>query len=348
MFLRLAPIFAPRNHYSGMSSGNGHGEFPTQVIPAEINESRFYSARPVPTYRVPENRVRSLAIAFGLFFLTVISTLAVGAQFSLAYARGEMPAFENFFHSYFQILRSPHAMLAGLPFAATLLGILLAHELGHYFTCRYYGMSASYPYFIPAPTLIGTLGAFIRIRSPIVNRKALFDVGISGPVAGFIFIIPAMAFAILHSKIIPGVQADSAVVFGEPVLMRILLAIFRPGIPAADLLLNPIGRAAWVGLFATSLNLIPGGQLDGGHILYALSSESHRRITFGVALALLPLAYFWWGWIAWAAILLILGFRHPPLIDRRALLDTKRRVWAAVGLAIFVLSFMPVPVILQN
>jgi membrane-associated protease RseP (regulator of RpoE activity) len=157
-----------------------------------------------------------------------------------------------------------------------------------------------------------------------------------------------MVFAVLHSKIIPGVQADSAVVFGEPLLMRFLLALLRPGIPAANLLLNPIGRAAWVGLFATSLNLIPGGQLDGGHILYALSSESHRRVTFGVALALLPLAYFWWGWIAWAAILLVLGCRHPPLIDRRELLDTKRRVWAAVGLAIFVLSFMPVPVILQT
>ncbi len=346
MFLRFALASAVRN--LRMSSGNGHGEFPVEIVPAEIIEQpRFYSAR--PTYRVPaENRTRSLAIAIGLFALTIISTLAVGAQFSFAYARGEMPAFENFFSSYFQILRSPHAMLAGLPFAATLLGILLAHELGHYFTCRYYGMSASYPYFIPAPTLIGTLGAFIRIRSPIVNRKALFDVGLSGPVAGFIFVIPAMAFAILHSKIIPGVQADSAVIFGEPVLMRILLALLRPGVHAADLLLNPIGRGAWVGLFATSLNLIPGGQLDGGHILYALSSESHRRVTFGVAIALIPLAYFWWGWLAWAAILLILGFRHPPLLDRRALLDNKRRVWAAIGLAIFVLSFMPVPVMIQS
>ncbi len=346
MFLRLSRI--PAAHNWRMSSGNGHGEIPVEVIPAEIIEQpRFYTAR--PAYRAqPENRAGSLAIAIGLFALTVISTLAVGAQFSIAYARGEMPAFEDFFRSYFQILRSPHAMLAGLPFAATLLGILLAHELGHYFTCRYYGMSASYPYFIPAPTLIGTMGAFIRIRSPIVNRKALFDVGLSGPVAGFIFIVPAMAFAILHSKIIPGVQADSAVVFGEPVLMRILLALLRPGVHAADLLLNPIGRGAWVGLFATSLNLIPGGQLDGGHILYALSSESHRRVTFGVAIALLPLAYFWWGWIAWAVILLVLGFRHPPLIDRRALLDNKRRVWAAIGLAIFVLSFMPVPVMIQS
>ena len=201
MFLRFALASAVRN--LRMSSGNGHGEFPVEIVPAEIIEQpRFYSAR--PTYRVPvENRARSLTIAIGLFALTVISTLAVGAQFSVAYARGEMPAFENFFSSYFQILRSPHAMLAGLPFAATLLGILLAHELGHYFTCRYYGMSASYPYFIPAPSLIGTLGAFIRIRSPIVNRKALFDVGLSSAYAGFIFVIPAMAFAILHSKILP-------------------------------------------------------------------------------------------------------------------------------------------------
>ena len=326
-------------------SSNGHGPRSITLEVPQRTELQFHVAR--PSHSARHNNARSLAIAIALFCATVISTLAVGAQFSLAYAHNQSPAFEDFFRSYFQILRSAHALAAGIPFAVTLLGILLAHELGHYFTCRHYGMSATYPYFIPAPTLIGTLGAFIRIRSPIVNRKALFDVGLSGPVAGFIFIIPAMIYALLHSRIAPGVDASSSIVFGEPLLMRILLPILRPGVHAADLLLNPIGRAAWVGLFATALNLIPGGQLDGGHILYALNSDAHRRTTFGVAIALLPLAYFWWGWVAWSVILIALGFRHPPLIDRRELLDTKRLIWAAIGLAIFVLSFMPVPVILH-
>jgi membrane-associated protease RseP (regulator of RpoE activity) len=326
-------------------SSNGHGPHSVTLDSPQRQEQQFYVAR--PTYRPPQNNARSLAIAIALFCTTVVSTLAVGAQFSLAYAHNQVPAFEDFFRSYFQILRSAHLLAMGIPFAATLLGILLAHELGHYFTCRYYGMSATYPYFIPAPTIIGTLGAFIRIRSPIVNRKALFDVGLSGPVAGFIFIVPAMAYAILRSHIVPGYDAESSIVFGVPLLQRALLALLRPGVHAADLLLNPIGRAAWVGLFATSLNLLPGGQLDGGHMLYALASDAHRRTTFGLAIALLPLAYFWWGWVAWSVILIALGFRHPPLIDRRELLDTKRLIWAAIGLVIFVLSFMPVPVILK-
>jgi membrane-associated protease RseP (regulator of RpoE activity) len=340
-------------------STNGDGHFPIDVIsepqppapgpgwPRKV-WARQGAANSARIYALPQKRGRSLAIAIFLFACTVVSTLTVGAQMSLAYLRGQTPSLDDFFQSYFQILRSPHALAAGIPFAATLLGILLAHELGHFFCCRYYGMAASYPYFIPAPTLIGTLGAFIRIRSPIANRKALFDVGLAGPVAGFVCIIPALVYAVLHSRIVPGVEASSQIVFGEPLLLRILLALLRPGVAARDLLLHPVGRAAWVGLFATSLNLLPAGQLDGGHMLYSLADHAHRRATIGVALALLPLAYFWLGWIAWAAILLLLGFRHPPLVDRHAVLDNKRRVWAAIGLAIFVLSFLPVPVIVNG
>jgi membrane-associated protease RseP (regulator of RpoE activity) len=330
-----------------MNTGNGNGHFPIEVISRELEQPPPVETRRVFAPTRPQRSARSLAIAIVLFACTVVSTLAVGAEFALAYANSQMPAFDDFFSSYFTILRNPHALAAGLPFAATLLGILLAHELGHFFTCRYYGIAATYPYFIPAPTLIGTLGAFILIRSPIVNRKALFDVGLSGPVAGFICIVPAMAIAILHSKIVPGLQAGAPIVFGEPLLLRLLLAVLRPGVHATDLLLHPVGRAAWVGLFATALNLLPAGQLDGGHILYSIARESHRRVTFFVALALVPLAFFWWGWLLWTVLLLALGFRHPRLLDDRRTLDNKRRVWAAVGLAIFVLSFMPVPLIIQ-
>jgi membrane-associated protease RseP (regulator of RpoE activity) len=293
-------------------------------------------------------RRRSLAIAALLFLLTLISTLVVGASFAVSYALGQSPDIDGFFTMYGTLLAHPRFLLAGVPFAFTLLGILLAHELGHYFACRYYGISASYPYFIPAPTLIGTLGAFIRIRSPIYNRKALFDVGIAGPVVGFLFAIPALAVAIAYSRVIPLSQAHPSVVFGNPLALRVLLALLRPGVPPSDLLLHPVGRAAWVGLFATALNLLPGGQLDGGHILYAAASKYHRRVTLGVALLLIPLGYlFWAGWYLWAALLLGLGFRHPPLLYQWERLDRTRLIWTVVAVLIFVLSFMPTPVLVR-
>src|SRR5271155_3265694 len=157
---------------------------------------------------------KSLAIAILLFVLTLVSTLAVGAQYASSYASGQSPDFEQIFSTYGTLLAHSQYLLAGVPFAFTLIGILLAHELGHFFACRYYGISASYPYFLPAPTLIGTLGAFIRIRSPIYNRKALFDVGLAGPVVGFLFAVPALAIAILYSKVVPFSDAHSPTVFG--------------------------------------------------------------------------------------------------------------------------------------
>ena len=311
---------------------------------------RAWDLPPNPYWEDREARYqrKSLAIAVSLFVLTLISTLAVGAQFASSYAAGQTPDFEDFFSTYATLLTHPQLLLAGVPFAFTLIGILLAHELGHFFACRYYGISASYPYFIPAPTLIGTMGAFIRIRSPIYNRKALFDVGLSGPVVGFLFAIPALAIAVLNSKVVPFSDAHASIVFGEPLVMRLLVAILRPDVPAGDLLLHPVGRAAWVGLFATALNLLPGGQLDGGHILYAAASKYHRRITLGVALLLLPLGLFFWrGWILWSVLLLALGFRHPPLLNQWEKLDRKRLVWAGVAILMFILCFMPMPVLVR-
>ncbi len=224
---------------------------------------------------------KSLAIAILLFVLTLISTLAVGAQYASSYSAGQSPDFDELFSTYASLLAHPQLLLAGVPFAFTLIGILLAHELGHFFACRYYGISASYPYFLPAPTLIGTLGAFIRIRSPIHNRKALFDMALAGPVVGFLFAVPSLAIAILYSRVVPLSDAHATVVFGQPIVMRLLVSVLRPDVSAGDLLLHPVGRAAWVGLFATALNLLPGGQLDGRHILYSVASKVHKKITPG-------------------------------------------------------------------
>jgi membrane-associated protease RseP (regulator of RpoE activity) len=298
-------------------------------------------------WRSPRRSWRSLALAIGLFLVTAVSMLAAGAQFATAYAAGNAPSFDNFFADYLRPFSEPRLFLAGIPFAATLLTILLAHELGHFFACRYYKIDATYPYFVPAPTLIGTLGAFIKIRSPIVNRRALFDMAFAGPLVGFLFAVPALAIAVAHSKIALATQTDSTVMFGRPLIEWLLESVLRPGVPHSALLLDPMGRGAWVGLFATVLNLLPAGQLDGGHILYTLTSGWHRRITIAVAMALVPLAvFFWWGWLLWAAVLLAIAFRHPPLIDTWTPLDPRRRLLAGVALLMFVLSFMPAPFLL--
>jgi membrane-associated protease RseP (regulator of RpoE activity) len=324
-----------------MSGGNGHRSLPIEVF-AEPSGIRILS---VPRSFTRRSQWRSAAMALGLFVLTVFSTLAVGTQFARDYRASRAPFSDGTvnLNPYAGIAAHPQLLLTGLPFAFTLMGILLAHELGHFFACRYYGISASYPYFIPAPTLIGTLGAFIRIRSPIINRKALFDVGLAGPVVGFAFALPALAAAVAVSKVVPGAEAHSWIVFGNPPLLKLLMAILRPNVASGNLLLNPVGRAAWVGLFATALNLLPAGQLDGGHIVYALASEKHRRLSLAVALALVPMTWFWSGWLLWAGLLLLIGFRHPPLLDRWDPLDGKRRFWAAIGLVIFLLCFTPIP-----
>jgi membrane-associated protease RseP (regulator of RpoE activity) len=331
-----------------MSSGNGNG--PVQYLEHEPIPVEVYFPPPKPPQGKPYNAGRSFAIAVVLFVMTLATSLATGAQFAAAFERNETFSADDLFLFYKAMFTEPRLLLAGIPFALTLLGILLAHELGHWFACRKYGIVASYPYFIPAPTIIGTLGAFIRIRSRIRDRRALFDVGLSGPVVGFMLAIPALAIGLMKAKIIPGVQTSSQLVFGDPLLQQLLERVLLPGVPVSNILLHPIGRAAWVGLFATALNLLPAGQLDGGHILYAVSSKPHRFVTFGVALAMVPLYIFfkWQGWLMWSVLLLFLGFRHPPLIDRWHPLDRKRLAWAAVALLIFLLCFMPAPVLEAN
>lgn len=289
--------------------------------------------------------LRSLLLACGLFLLTLFTCLAAGRQFAIAYAHGQSVSVDEFVRSLMMLYRNPAALLAGWPFAGTLLAILLAHELGHYFACRYHDIHSSYPFFLPAPTLIGTLGAFILIRSPIRSKRALFDVGASGPLVGFVLAIPALAYGVWHAKVVPGLGTNPEVVFGMPLLLKWLAQLLHPGIAPGTLLLHPVGRAAWVGLFATSLNLLPAGQLDGGHILRALSPRSHRLLTLYVPVALVVLGYFlWWVWYIWAALLFALRFlRTAPVYDETPL-DRKRRFAAMATLAVFLLCFMPAPI----
>ena len=323
-----------------MDEGNGSGQAPIELL--DLSRPLFLE----PRQFVAARRKRPFVLALVLFALTIISTLAVGREFSLSYAQNRAPfaGLADPFAPTWQALMHPRLLLQGLPFSLTLISILLVHELGHFFACRYYGIDSSYPYFLPAPTLIGTFGAFIRIRSPILNRKALFDVGISGPVAGFALVLPILAAGVYFSKVVPGAQKDALVIFGNPPLMKFFIALFHPGVKASDVLLTPEALAAWVGLFATALNLLPIGQLDGGHIVYSVSSEKHRRISQIVGVALFGMAiFFWHGWIVFAVLVFILGYRHPMLLDSWTPLDRKRRAWAIVALVIFLLCFTPLP-----
>ena len=282
----------------------------TELPPASLNgNDRVYvhsfGERPRPRYW----------LHVLLLLLTLFSTTLVGARLWFNFAANR-PAFEleRNLAAYLEYLKHPHLLLAGLPFSLTLMTVLLCHEMGHYIACRHYRVDASLPYFLPAPTLIGTFGAFIRIRSPIVSKRILFDVGIAGPIAGFFVLLPPLAIGLAFSKVIPGIAEQGDLAFGNPVLLRLLEAAIFPGVSPADIYLHPVARAAWVGIFATALNLLPIGQLDGGHVLCAYLGEHHRRLSLFFALALIPIGLkFWLGWLLWAAFFLLFGLRHPSV-----------------------------------
>ncbi len=301
----------------------------------------------VPVF--PRPSVKSLILAVGLFLLTLCTCLVAGTQFAIAYSHDQAASIDEFLRAFTLIYKNPAGLLAGLPFAATLLTILLSHELGHFFACRRHHIHSSYPFFIPFPSLIGTFGAFILMRSPIRTTRALFDVGASGPLVGFVFAVPALMYGVLHSHIVPAIAHpdphQGTVIFGVPLLLRLFETLIHPGVNPHFLLLPPIGRAAWVGLFATSLNLLPAGQLDGGHILRSLNPRLHRISSILVPLVLLPLGYFfWYVWFVWAVLLLGLRFlRTSPIYDPIPL-DPPRRLAAFLTLVVFILSFMPAPI----
>ncbi len=297
--------------------------------------------------RVPRRpSTRSLVLACLLFLLTLCTCLVAGTHFAAAYANNEAVSWDEFIHAFTLAYRHPLALAAGLPFALTLLAILLAHELAHFFACRHHHIHSSYPFFIPFPTLIGTLGAFILIRSPIRTTRALFDVGASGPLVGFLVAVPALVYGIVHAKFVPGLAtpAHNKIILGAPLVLHLLAPIFHHGANAANLLLHPVGRAAWVGLFATSLNLLPAAQLDGGHILRSVSQRAHRVCSVLLPLLLIFLGFrFWPGWYIWAAMLIAIRFLRSLPIYKPEGLDSRRLAAAFLSLLVFILSFMPAP-----
>jgi membrane-associated protease RseP (regulator of RpoE activity) len=263
-----------------------------------------------------------------LFILTFISMLGAGAL-----QRGIDPFAE------------PSRIVEGLPFALSLMLILLSHEFSHFFASHAHHTKATLPYFIPAPSIIGTFGAFIKMKSPIITRKALIDIGASGPVVGFVFSVIASVVGLRLSSVVALEPGEGMLSLGDSLLFLALAKLTQGVLPEGhDIVLHPVAFAGWIGLFVTSLNLIPIGQLDGGHIVYALLGELHRKLSIAlVAVLAMAGALYWPGWLVWACMMVVLGMKHPPVLFWETPLDPSRKMLGWSALVIFVLTFTPRP-----
>ncbi len=265
-----------------------------------------------------------------LFVLTFFSTLVAGAVFQKG----------------INILKEPLRITEGLPFSMTLMGILLSHELSHFFASKRHHTRATLPYFIPAPiTLIGTFGAFIKMKSPIVTRKALIDIGVSGPIAGFLLSLVASVIGLAYSTVVPLTKAREGVSLGDSLLFNLLSYLVVGAVPQThEILLHPVAFAGWIGFFVTSLNLIPIGQLDGGHVAYAFLKERHRVVSIAlVSMLILFGLFFWEGWALWGVLMVVLGIKHPPVIYWEVPLDGRRRMLGLIAFIILLITFIPSP-----
>ena len=277
-----------------------------------------------------------------LLVLTFATTTYVGAGFAVNFRPGLLP--QGGVSS---------AQLAGLvpgalSFSIPLLAILLAHELGHYLMCRRYGIDASPPFFLPFPSLVGTLGAFIRIREPIRTKRQLFDIGVAGPIAGFVVAIPLLFWGIAHSRPnLNPVLEEGTILFRYPLAVTwVQKATLGFTFTSEQAVEHPVFVAAWFGLFVTALNLLPVGQLDGGHALYAVLGRFQRKAAWPILAALALLGLRWPGWWLWVVVTLVIGVSHPPVLDEEEPLDAARLAVALFVLLIFVVCFAPVPIVI--
>ena len=307
----------------------------TAFSPEPAATTAAYAPVPGPPPRRPRRW------PYPVFFLLSVYTMLVSASGPV-----EDPDSIIRIWPFFAIILDPLALAHGLPYAAWLVAILGCHEMGHYLVCRYYRIEATPPLFLPGPVFpFGTLGAFIRIRSPFPDRNSLFDVGVAGPLAGFVVTVPALLYGIARSEIVIA-DGTAGIELGDSLLLLAMTLWVAPSVPEGHtLLLHPAAYAGWVGMFATALNLLPIGQLDGGHVMYAVSGRVHRSASILAlgGLAALGTAYYF-PWVFTAGLLgLLLGARHPRLLDEAAPLSAGRRLVALISFLIFLLCFMPTP-----
>ena len=335
-------------------------------IPEITGESpRFGIPRPQIQ---PQITSRDWKIHGGLFLLTIVTTILAGTMLVMPEINVAEPTLKTpldyVLYVPLEYLRSVEALLLGIvhhpsilfegiAFSTSLLSILFAHEMGHYLTCRQYGVDATLPFFIPAPPLFlaGTFGAFIKIRSAIPSRRALFDIGLAGPLAGFVIALPISVIGLLIINPEP-VHAGAGIVFNDPLLFRMLAKVLRVPLEPTSTI-NPYYMAAWIGLLVTSLNLMPVGQLDGGHGTFAVfGPRVHRivgRIAFVTVVVLSVLGFLWHGspsGFLYAVLLgIMLRVRHPEPATMEPL-GMKRTVIAILTLLVFLLCFVPFPIAL--
>jgi len=302
--------------------------FRPEMIPEPFRQAEFGPPGAVP-------RPPRLMLHLGLLLATLVTTMIAGAL-----QQGVNP------------LATPGMLYKGIPFSFTLLFILGAHEMGHYLVSRQHHLDVTLPYFIPAPPIpfiIGTFGAFIRIRSPIKDKRALLDVGCAGPLIGVLVSLPIILIGLKLSRVTVIGGGEDGLILGEPLLFKFLswLAL-GPLTPEENVVLHPMAFAGWIGLLVTALNLIPVGQLDGGHVAYALFPAYHRYISLvGLGLLVVCGLVFWKGWLMWAALLFFLGWRHPPPYQFWVPLDRRHRVLGIITIVVFVLTFSPAPFVLK-
>lgn len=280
-----------------------------------------------------------------LFVLTIVTTTLVGALHYFGFTQGfgaEAVVLPNF--------RDPSLYARGLWYSATILAILGCHEMGHYLACRYYRVDASLPFFLPAPLpLTGTLGAFIRIRQRIPSKVALFDIGIAGPIAGFVVAVPALFMGLVMSKLERVPENFSGVELGEPLLFRLAAWLIWGDMPQGmSLNMHPMAFAAWFGLLATALNLFPIGQLDGGHVAYAALGRRSTLITLAMVGVAVGLTFVSSSWIVWTILMVVMlavfGPHHPATLDDEAPLDQGRLILALIALVMLIVCFTPAPI----
>ncbi|MFI5303780.1 MAG: site-2 protease family protein [Nitrospiria bacterium] len=284
-----------------------------------------------PPLVIEKKKKEKFRLALFLFLMTMITTLFAGAFLS-----GADP------------LRHPWEITKGISFSLTLMIILLSHELGHYLACRRYGVDASLPYFIPAPPypfIIGTFGAFIKMRSPVIYKKALFDIAVAGPIAGFILSCGALVMGIPLSEVTAKTPDPQDISFGNSPIFYFLVHQLIGSLPEGYYIdLHPIAFAGWIGLFVTCLNLIPIGQFDGGHLTYALFGKRHRMISVLTVILLMFAGFFGWpGWWIWGLLGAFIGLRHPPLEDQEIKLGSGRVMIGWLSLLIFIGTFILIP-----
>ncbi len=292
-----------------------------------INQPDTFIVNMAKQYKIPPLNII-------LFLITIITTLLAGSLME-----GANP-FSN-----------PSDILQGFPFSFTILLILGCHEFGHYYFAKKHKVDVSLPYFIPAPSMIGTFGAVIKMRSPIRKKTALIEIGAAGPIAGFIIAIPSLVIGLKLSRIVP-LDNSEGFTLGDSLLTALFTKLMYPDILANEtLMISSVGFAAWIGLLVTMLNLLPIGQLDGGHIIYGFFGNFHKKIGYItlILIVLLGAIPMFWGvdsynWFVWAALVFFLvKVKHPPIYDAHVILSLKHKIIGMAALLIFILTFIPIP-----